>query len=141
MNQDMLMGRTKRTTKGISKTDFDKFFTAYLVAALWSSVDDNGESMDANYDITDIDPKSKKDAAADAKSFLEENAKLLEEAESKHKYDITDAGHDFWLTRNHHGTGAWDRGLGDIGRKLTNSAHIYGSSDLYVGDDGKLYFS
>jgi hypothetical protein len=54
-------------------------------------------------------------------------------------YDMERAGTDFWLTRNHHGAGFWDRGLGDVGDKLTANSHPYGETDLYVGDDGKLY--
>lgn len=49
------------------------------------------------------------------------------------------AGIDFWLTRNGHGAGFWDRGLGDVGTRLTCAAHNYGSVDLYAGDDGLIY--
>ena len=48
-------------------------------------------------------------------------------------------GHDLWLTRNYHGAGFWDRGLGEIGDKLTELAHSYGVITLYIGDDGKIY--
>lgn len=48
-------------------------------------------------------------------------------------------GHDFLLTRNHHGAGFWDRGLGERGQRLTESAHAYGDTNAYVGDDGKVY--
>ena len=41
-------------------------------------------------------------------------------------------GHDFWLTREGHGAGFWDRGLGDIGRRLTDAARVYGSIDLQL---------
>lgn len=53
--------------------------------------------------------------------------------------DEEKSGHDFLLTRNRHGAGYWDRGLGEIGRKLTEAAHTFGSCDLYVGDDGEIY--
>jgi hypothetical protein len=50
------------------------------------------------------------------------------------------AGHDFWLTRNGHGAGFWDghwpEPAADV---LTRLAHSFGYSDLYRGDDGKLY--
>jgi hypothetical protein len=49
------------------------------------------------------------------------------------------AGIDFWLTRNRHGAGFWDRGLGNLGTRLTDAAQAFGECDLYVGDDGKLY--
>jgi hypothetical protein len=45
------------------------------------------------------------------------------------------------LTRNGHGSGFWDRGLGKVGEQLTAACGPYGSSDLYVGDDGKVYVS
>ncbi len=49
------------------------------------------------------------------------------------------AGHDFWLTRNGHGAGFWDRGLGALGERLSKESKPYGSCDLYVGDDGQIY--
>lgn len=36
------------------------------------------------------------------------------------------AGHDFWLTRGGHGTGFWDRGLGELGDRLSDAAQAYG---------------
>jgi hypothetical protein len=52
------------------------------------------------------------------------------------------AGHDFWLTRNHHGAGFWDRDeldADDRGKKLTDIAHAFGEKDLVLGDDGLTY--
>lgn len=49
------------------------------------------------------------------------------------------AGHDFWLTRNGHGAGFWDRGLGELGERLTAVAKPYSSAYVYVGGDGKVY--
>ena len=48
-------------------------------------------------------------------------------------------GHDFWLTRNGHGTGFWDRGLDDQGDALTTLCKIFGEQDAYEGDDGLIY--
>ena len=70
---------------------------------------------------------------ADVVSFVEANQSDLE------NLDPGQIGHDFWLTRNRHGAGFWDRGLGDVGDRLTKAAHAFGESDLYVGDDGNLY--
>ena len=50
-------------------------------------------------------------------------------------------GHDFWFTRNRHGAGFWDRGLGDVGEKLTDIAQSMGEQDVYVADDGWAYFA
>lgn len=49
-------------------------------------------------------------------------------------------GHDFWLTRNRHGAGFWDRGLDVLGDRLTAAAHAYGEASLMLGDDGKVHY-
>jgi hypothetical protein len=52
------------------------------------------------------------------------------------------AGHDLWLTRNHHGAGFWDRPEiygKDLAKELTVFAHGMGEQDLYLGDSGLLY--
>lgn len=46
-----------------------------------------------------------------------------------------DAGHDLWLTRSGHGTGFWDRGLGELGDRLTEAAKSYGSPDDHTPYD------
>ena len=45
------------------------------------------------------------------------------------------AGHDFALTRNDHGTGFWDRGLGAIGNMLSNECKPYGSHNVTLEVD------
>lgn len=64
---------------------------------------------------------------------------IVSEARDLAEMSPTQAGHDLYLTRNSHGAGYWDRGLGDRGDRLTKAAHAWGSWTLYVGDDGKLY--
>ena len=52
--------------------------------------------------------------------------------------DSSRAGHDFFLTRNRHGAGFWDRNLGQVGDRLTTAAHVYGECYLYAADvDGR----
>lgn len=119
------------------KVDLDAFFDAYITAALWSSTDNadvsGGEALDTNYNISDFDKKSLKKLRVDADAFAKENAEYILGREEQ-------AGHDFWLTQNHHGAGFWD---GDwpkeIGRILTDRSHSYGDIFIYVEDDKKLY--
>lgn len=54
-------------------------------------------------------------------------------------YGPEQAGHDLWLTRNHHGVGFWDRGLGEAGAILTRVADEMGEQYAYVGDDDWIY--
>jgi hypothetical protein len=112
---------------------------AYLTTALYSSIQDDGSPFDDDYGIEDFSPESVEAATKEISDFLtlleSENILWAEEI----SYD--QFGYDFWLTRNHHGAGFWDRGLGELGKKLTEWAHSYGSSDVYLGDDGKIYLS
>jgi len=116
----------------------DKTLTAYLTCALWSSTDDAGEPLDGSYSLTDIAPASIESARSDLAGFLdlcsEENVNPFAEL------DAEQVGHDFWLTRNGHGTGFWDRDISN-GRKLTELCKTYGTSDAYVGDDGLVYLT
>jgi hypothetical protein len=43
-------------------------------------------------------------------------------------------GHDFILSRNGHGAGFWDRGLGERGKRLSESAKPFGECSLYLTD-------
>lgn len=45
-------------------------------------------------------------------------------------------GHDFALTRNGHGAGFWDRGLGELGDRLTAASKPYGESSINIGENG-----
>lgn len=122
----------------------DKFTQGYIEAALWSSTDDSGEPLDSNYSLADIAPETLKHMARDCVKFQADNAALLAEWPRSDDY----SGHDFWLTRNGHGTGFWDRYLEypddrervkALGEKLTKAAHAFGEFDLYIGDDGLIY--
>lgn len=113
----------------------DPFTTAYLECAIWSSTDDDGNPLDREYELADLSLDSRRDAIADCTRFQETCAHLLS------GLDASQCGHDYWLTRNGHGAGFWDRGLGEVGDKLTEAAKAAGSADLYLGDDGKLYLA
>jgi len=111
---------------------------AYLICALWSSSDNSneqgGDPLDDNYDLEDIAPESVRQAESDCVRFKQTNEVDLVE------WDDEQAGHDFWLTRNHHGAGFWDRGKGAAGRRLTTAAQQYKELHPMVGDDGQIYF-
>ena len=124
--------------------NLDAFTRAYLECALWSSTDNadesGGEPLDANYSLEDMSVESLDAAIKDCAAFQESNASALRDAYgARNRYDEESAGHDFWLTRNGHGAGFWDRGLGEVGDELSKASKPYGSVDLYVGDDGKIY--
>jgi len=114
---------------------FDEFFNAYVSCALWASTDDNGEPMDI-YTIDDIEGDTVAQMRTDCANFLDLAGGWIGDQAS-------DAGHDFWLTRNRHGAGFWDRGnlygSDGKGRKLTDLAHSFGEACLLIGDEGLIF--
>jgi hypothetical protein len=114
----------------------DEAFDAYVECALWSSLTDDDTPMDKDHDPDDIDADSLADMRGDVDAFMDDNA-----ADLVGHWDAGQAGHDFWLTRNGHGAGFWDRGKGARGDRLSAAARVYGTSNLYVADDGKVYVS
>lgn len=115
----------------------DTFTRQFLETALWAENDhdkDGNPPLDKDWSITDIAEETVLKLKADCDSFRESNAELLAQAG-----DDEQNGHDFWLTRNGHGVGYWDRGYSkDVSDKLTEACKAYGSVFLYV-QDGKIH--
>jgi hypothetical protein len=114
------------------------FQRAFLEALLWSTNDESTESggypLDKNYGIGDFDSVSLRHIQLDCTAFELENGVLYD--------DPVQAGHDYALTRNGHGTGFWARpevyGQNNA-TALTEASKSAGEINVYVGDDGKLY--
>lgn len=120
----------------------DDFTKSYLTCALWTSTDDNEESyLDNNFQIEDIAIDDLIKIKIQCENFQKNNVFLLQKAYEKVGYNASNAGHDLWLTRNGHGTGFWDRDLNDIGEQLSLKAKELNVSDIYKGDDEKLYLT
>lgn len=122
--------------------DVEAVLGHYITTALWASLDDDGTALDESYGPEDLHPDTIVAMRADVVDFLDviDQEGLTEAMEASRTWaDPAQVGHDFWLTRNHHGAGFWDRGEGDLGTALTKWAQVPGSADLYVGDDGKIH--
>lgn len=126
--------------KGFRIDNLDPFTRAYIECALWSSYTGGDDSdtgvcghLDEKYDIQDLSEEAHQLMCADCFHFQRENDELISANPSQ-------AGHDFWLTRNHHGSGFWDDGWSkEVGKKLTEACESYKECDLYVGDNGQIY--
>lgn len=106
---------------------------------MWSSTDnleDNGgKPLDKKYTLEDFETNTLEKMIRDCKDFQQKYGEIYYNA----GWSDTEAGHDFWLTRNGHGTGFWDRGYNDeekeeVGKILTKAAKSYGEFNLYLGD-------
>ena len=122
---------------------FDYFTRAYVTAALWSSVDDDGEPLDQKYSDDDIAPDSMERMRAECRAFFDAHCLTFGECllSNGECTDDERAGHDFWLTRAGHGTGFWDTGRWSAAasQRLTDASRKAGSRDLVIGDDGQIH--
>jgi hypothetical protein len=134
------------------------FIHGYCVAMLWANTSVEGDedgstdvdpawwqtSADPNWGILAFDDDSRTKITDDCEAFITTCADDLTAADTladtkplhteDKRYGPEQAGHDFALTRNHHGAGFWDRGLGDVGDRLTEIAHGYGESNAWITD-------
>jgi len=125
----------------ISEGEFEQFFRSYVETALWAEVPEYSyfsEGMGEEYldmpgyyeydqhdfDQDDIDAASLQTMREEAEDFLKQAYPLVRE-------NLSRAGHDFDLTRNHHGAGFWDGEWGKYGDRLTDLSHPYGELSLW----------
>ena len=131
----------------------------YVECALWAGQDwslvndedpdapDNPVPWDDNYGAEDVSAEGMKMIRDTCREFIEYVAENIGEDALDGWVGYGESweriGHDFYLTRNGHGAGFWDRFGGDtpaaiLGDQLADAARTWGESDFYVGDDGKL---
>lgn len=115
----------------------DKFTEGYIECALWASTDDNDEPLDRN--ASELSSDAREAMAKDCQKFQADNRALLDEAIDDYHRPDEYLGHDFWLTRNRHGTGFWDRGFNEVlSKALTDAAHKCGEASLFIDDNGAI---
>lgn len=127
-----------KQTKSQILANLDDFTRQYLETALWSSMDNadesGGEPLDRNFGIEDFTRDALVEAVRECAEFQQAHSELWE-ADGN---DDSQAGHDFWLTRNGHGAGFWDGDYPINGDKLTEASKPYGEVYLYPYR-GKVY--
>jgi hypothetical protein len=106
-----------------------RFIDSYLETALWASTYPEGEPLDEDFSVKDFSREAITQAVQDCDRFLFENKADLDSVGTPEQH-----GHDFWLTRNGHGAGFWDRGYGEVGKRLSESARSYGPMTVVVGE-------
>lgn len=124
----------------------DRIVKGYIDAMLWSTCGSSdpstGEELES---LEDFEPSSqlKGEAWFICSNFYDSNEQdcLLFVDQYQSHYNLWEClGHDLWLTSAGHGTGFWDRGLGDLGNRLSKACEHLGK-DAYIGDDGLVYLS
>lgn len=98
----------------------------YVNAMLWT------EELDClGLDIDDFSTEAQKQIREDCQNFIELAQEWLTDDDA-HIWDTT-IGFDFWLTRNHYGSGFWDHDYVNQ-TKLTEIAHTFGEAYLIDQD-------
>jgi predicted DNA-binding protein (UPF0251 family) len=111
--------------------NLDAFTSAYIEALFFT--DEERLQQEAGTDELQISEPSLWKIAEECQSFQIENAEALGD-------DLARGGHDFWLTRNHHGVGFWDGDWPEeVAAKLTAAAHAYGESYTSADSEGNVY--
>lgn len=125
----------------VGDTAREEALRGYLFCALWTNEFDDLSVWE------DIAPEAEVRARNEVNAFIDANLDDIAEylrTREVHGGDGSTAehlGHDLWLNRNHHGTGFWDRGLGDLGLRLDKAARDMRESEAYIGDDGLVYLT
>lgn len=114
------------------------FIAGYIEAMLFAetATDSDGEEIDnlAGYELSATAKEESEQACA---RFLEWHGEKVDLAiAGSDDYDHTQAGRDFWFTRQGHGVGFWDRGLGMVGDDLSDAARSFGEKHVFIDDDG-----
>lgn len=115
---------------------YEKSISSLVEAAFFT----DGEELDP---VAELAPESKDLLKKDFNKFVSDNILIVAEATQKDSgYHAENLAHDFWLTRNHHGAGFWDRdqlksyGIADA---LTEAASKFREVSLVTGDDRHIY--
>lgn len=116
------------------ESSLDEFTHAYMEAALWSTTGENGHPLDRDYGVYDIAVGTYWQMIDDCRKFQEENAADLSTGTPEQ------GGHDFWLSRNGHGSGFFDDDdTFPNADRLQAASEAYGEISLYVGDDEQIH--
>jgi hypothetical protein len=138
----------RQYAQALSGADIDDMVTGYLDAQLWAQQDmdrDDDSLLDAHYSRDDIAPEYVESVREEFVALVTEHPLAVRMYGAQRQYHSSDGsvwehfGHDYYLTREHHGVGFWGRGLGELGDYLTDIAYYAGSAnDLFDNGSGVL---
>lgn len=109
-----------------------EIYQGYIEAVYWL----NDDEQELGMSDAELSDNAKKAIYKDCTNFFDKAWSLLYKDE--YNFELDQAGHDFYLTRNGHGVGFWDRGLDELGDKLTVIAKSFGQDEYYLSDDNEI---
>jgi hypothetical protein len=123
--------------------DFDEFTEGFLEAALWAShywnpnnENDDRSLQDVGWTPDNLPEEIRRQAKKECEEFQRQEAADITEYQDTTGRSDEYVGHDTFLSSEHHGTGLWDQGAGDVGDRLTEkSQKHFGSWDEYLNSE------
>jgi len=124
----------------MNESDLDRFTNAFIEAFYFADTGEDGQP-DSDADLSEA---CRLDIEADCRSFWRRFGRYLTTETCRKAFDdpVTQAGYDFYMTRQGHGVGFWeDEWPGPARHRdlLTKAAKGYGELFMYQGDDGLIY--
>lgn len=118
----------------------------YVEALCWTQRaydDDNADLTlsDLSYGYDDLAPGTRGRIIGELMALITAHPLAVRMYGAARKHNASDGdvwshfGHDYLLTRDGHGAGFWDRGLGDLGDYLTAIAKSMGEHDELLRED------
>lgn len=122
----------KTPSRAHSFYTLDSFARGYVEAMFFTNCDSGHENefIANELGVERLTRESVAAIAADCAEFQELAAPLLELA-YRHGYDESQAGRDFWFTRQRHGVGFWDR------REIDVNVYLLPSGDIDIPDESE----
>lgn len=131
----------------VTTVDVDAMLDAYIGCALWSSLDysqldesGNSPPLDDRFAPDDLPAQLVERMRSDCAEFANANARDIGIYCDGLGFDASQVGHDFWLTREGHGAGFWDRYSGTDAElrkactRLAEAAKVYGTFSDELND-------
>lgn len=123
-------------------TDTQRLFAAVMAQHYTEALffTDSGDLGDPVEEGAELLPSAAQQIGLDCLLFARVAWPLLTapDAETGNSWTASQAGHDFWLTRNGHGAGFWDREGLPFGEELTALCAVFGEQHPYMARPGKV---
>jgi hypothetical protein len=118
------------------------FFYHYQMTALWTEESQLNKDLAEMHEQGEAQDVEKLEFSQEANEQMAVDCMTFERDAGEDSQDREFDAHDFWLTRNGHGTGFLDRDDDDPRyERLTELSKIFGETWLYLGGDGLIYSS
>lgn len=116
----------------VPDADLDLFQDGYFECAEWLASgygpkyeSDNSLDDDDRAKLKGFTRAAVKEGKADCRAFCDANAADIKMYCELSGRDMSSAGHDFWLSRNGHGAGFFDRGNDPVFDRLQDAARVW----------------